>query len=306
MILITGATGNLGTELRWYLRESGHPAVSMVRREQAFETLTRAGYDTVLGDFDDAESLRLSLQGIEKAFLVCTPDEHLEEREMRFIRAAKRAGVREVVKVSALLATPDSPSPILRMHGAVEESLKASGMAYTILRPHGFMQTFFWMMAPAIRELGTLPCPAGDGRCAYIDLRNVARAAWVALTEEDHGNKTYELTGSESLSKSEIAARLSAATGQPINYVDIPEVPMLKSMHDMGVPESAVEHVAFVFQEIRRHQLAFTTDTLAELGIEATTWEQCAEDLAAGTTGAATSFVHPSATPLMRQHFFEI
>ncbi|MEM6796519.1 MAG: SDR family oxidoreductase [Acidobacteriota bacterium] len=296
MILITGSTGNTGGELSRLLSESGHEALCMTRRVEAQQDFERRGIRAVLGDFDDPESLEKALENVRSAFLVCTPDGDLEAREIRFIDAARKAGVEKIVKVSALLADPAAASPNLRMHAAVEQHLKASGLRYTILQPNGFMQTFFWMVAPAIQANGALLCPAGDGRCAMVDVRDVARAAWVALTQDGHDGNTYRLTGPESLDMAALAERFSRVFGKPVGYMNVPPEPMMQEMRQMGVPENSVQHVAEVFRLIQEDQLSFTTSALEELGIEPRNWERCAADLASGATAMATSFNEPQAS----------
>ena len=121
-ILLTGATGNTGRAIAEQLTKRGVPFVAMVRSDGRRRELEALGMTTIHGDFDDPESLERALAGIEKAYLVCTPDEHLIPREGAFIRAAASAGVRLVVKCSAYLAALDGPTQNLRSHGEIERT----------------------------------------------------------------------------------------------------------------------------------------------------------------------------------------
>lgn len=297
MILLTGATGNTGREIVRLLGSRGVPFRCMVRRDAAKDELERGGLTTVYGDFDQPESLEPALAGATAAYLVCTPDAGLVERESRFIEAAKAAGVGHVVKLSALLASKEAPTPNLRFHAQVEEKLVGSGVPYTLLRPNGFMQTLYFMSQAMIEAQGMMPCPAGQGSGSFVDLRDVAAAAVEVLTGSGHEGRAYDITGPEAVSFSRIAEILTGALGRPVAYVDLPEEEMAGAMAQLGVPGPAIEHVVGMFRWVREGRLAFTTGALLDLGVEATTYEQFAADLAAGKTGAATSFEPPGMPP---------
>ncbi len=294
MILVTGATGGTGSELVRLLSESDHPFRCMVRRPEALGTLSAQGIDAVLGDFDAPETLPSALGGVDKLYLVCTPDQHLADREIAMIDAAKQAGVSKIVKLSAFWTDLESPSPNLRLHAASESHLKSSGIDYTIIRPHGFFQTVFWMSAATIESQGLMPAPAGQGDAPYLDIRDVALAVLTCLTEDRHHNQTYEITGPASLTMDEIAGILSKSLGKTIVYADIPPEQMSAAMKAMGVAGSSVAHVAYVFRRIREGTSSFTTDTLGQLGITPRSWADFAADLSAGKTGMATSFKPPA------------
>ena len=159
-ILLTGATGNTGRIVAERLRERGHSFVGLTRSEARRRELEALGIDAVMGDFDEPESLGPALAGIDSAYLVCTPDEWLIPREVAFIRAARQAGVRRVVKCSAYGADLLGPSQNLRAHAAIEAELAGSGLEYTVVRPHGFMQTFTLLNWPMIVKAGAMSMPA--------------------------------------------------------------------------------------------------------------------------------------------------
>lgn len=298
MILVTGPTGGTGSLLIERLRRADIPFRAMVRREDAFEQLKSQGHKAVvMGDFDKPETLTPALDGISRAYLVCTPDEQLADRECRFVDAAAAQGIDRVVKLSAMWADSESPSPNLRAHHRVEEHLKAAAPDHSIIRPHGFFQTVYWMNLPGIqaeKDKGVMAAPAGDGKAPYLDIRDVVEVAFRCLTEDQHANQTYEITGPEALSMSEIAAVLGAAMGKSIMFMDIPEAQMEAMMRSMGVAESSIAHVSAVFKKIRQGQSETVFDTLQRLGIEPRTWRDFSRDLQTAETGAATSFEPPA------------
>jgi uncharacterized protein YbjT (DUF2867 family) len=289
-ILLTGATGNTGRIVAERLRERGHSFVGMARSAARRDELARKGFDVVLGDFDDPEGLVAALEGIERAYLVCTPDERLIPREVAFIRAAKRAGVRRIVKCSAFSADLLGPSQNLRAHAAIEGELIRSGLEYTIVRPHGFMQTFTMFNWPMIEKAGAMSLPAGDGGIPLIDVRDVAEVVVRALTEPGHERQTYDLTGPEVLDMYAQAQIIAGVLGQPVRYIPGNERGLALMMRLFGVPPTAAEHALVVFKWQREHRWETTTSTLSQLGIAATSFEQFVRDLVEGRTGGGNSF----------------
>jgi uncharacterized protein YbjT (DUF2867 family) len=141
MILITGASGNVGTELTKILAARGVPFRAMVRSPEAAQKIDApAGAEIVVGDFNDSAAISRALVGIERSFLLTNSSEQAEAQQSTFVAVARREGVRHIVKLSQLGADPGSPVRFLRYHAAVENAIRASGMAYTFLRPNLFMQ----------------------------------------------------------------------------------------------------------------------------------------------------------------------
>jgi uncharacterized protein YbjT (DUF2867 family) len=292
-ILLTGATGNTGRVVAERLRERGHSFVALVRSAARRDELASKGFDTVMGDFDDPDGLVAALAGIERAYLVCTPDERLIPREVAFIRAAKRAGVRRIVKCSAFGADLLGPSQNLRAHAAIEGELIRSGLEYTIIRPHGFMQTFTLLNWPMIEKAGAMSLPAGDGGMPLIDVRDVAEVVVRALTEPGHDRKTHDLTGPEVLDMHAQARIIAQELGRPVRYLPGDERWLALIMRLFGVPPTAAEHALVVLRWQREHRWETTTSTLSQLGITPTTFEQFVRDLIQGRTGGGNSFAPP-------------
>ncbi len=292
-IVLTGATGNTGQVIAAELKQRGVPFVAMVHSEARRAQLAALGVPSAIGDFDDPESLECVLEGAEKAYLVCTPDERLLPRETAFINAAKKVGVRHMVKCSAYLATIDSESPNLRSHGAIEKTLIDSGLAYTIIRPHGYMQTFTSFAWDTIQKAGVISLPGGDGKMPLVDVRDVAAVAVKALTESGHEGKIYDVTGPEAFDFYQMAATLERALGFPVTYLPSKESSLKMVMSALGVPTTPTEHVLKIFRMQREHKFDKVHTTLQELGIQPITYEQFVRDLVAGCTGGGSSFQPP-------------
>ena len=293
-ILLTGATGNTGQVVAEELQRRGLPFVAMVRSRANQAKLAAKGITTVTGDFDDPASLERALQGIDKAYLVCTPDEKLIPRETAFINAAKRAGVTHVVKCSAYWADVHGETQNLRSHGVIERALIESGLAYTIIRPHGFMQTFTLFSWHLIQKAGVISNPTGDGGMSLIDVRDVAQVAVKALTEAGHEGQAYDLTGPVALTGDDMAEILERVLGRPVTFLPGDERQLKMMMNILGVSATPTEHVVKIMKMTREHRLERVHHTLAALGIQPTTYEQFVGDLVAGRTGGGKSFQPPN------------
>ena len=225
MILITGATGTNGTELIKLLAAQGIPARAMVRHPDKAAAITLPGIEIVPGDFDQPETLRDALQGIEKAFLLTPSFQNAAELQTNFVNEAKKSGVQHIVKLSQLGADVNAPTRFLQYHGIVETAIKDSGIAYTFLRPNLFMQAMLSSM-PTIKAQNAIYAPIGEGRVSVVDVRDIAAVAFAAFTQAGHENRAYNLTGPQALSHAEMAAILSEVLGRTIQFVDIPPATM--------------------------------------------------------------------------------
>ena len=235
-ILITGATGNVGRELTKQLSARKVPFRAMIRSMQDAQALSALeGAETVVGNFDKAETLARALQGAERAFLLTNSSERAETQQSTFVEMARRTGVKHIVKLSQWAASPDSPVRFLRYHAAVERKIQESGLAYTFLRPNLFMQGLL-AFRETIMGQGKFFAAVGDARVSVVDVRDIAAAAAAALTGEGHEGKTYDLTGPQALSHGEMAEKLSGALRRVIEFVDVPPEAMREALIGAGLP----------------------------------------------------------------------
>ena len=209
MILVTGGTGLIGSELLRLLSQAGIPARALVRNPNKAQKLP--GITWVVGDLARPETLATAFEGAKSVFLLTHYFEDMVELQHNAIVAARAAGVTHVVKVSAFAASDHSKAPIGRWHYQVEKELQDSGIAWTMLRPHHFMQNLLAQAEYIIKE-GVIYSPSGDGKIPYIDSRDVAAVAFVTLTQPGHLGKQYVLTGSEAISYRQAAEIIGAAT----------------------------------------------------------------------------------------------
>lgn len=280
-ILVTGATGNVGSHLVRALRSQGAPVRAFVRDPQKAASRFGQGVDLAVGDFDEPGSLHRALTGVDTVFLTSSDSPWKVDHESAVIDAAAAAGVSRIVKLSTLGARVASPLPPFDWHGRIEQHLARAGVPFTILRSNFYMSNLL-MSAEEVRREGRLVAPAGDGRVGMIDPRDVAAAAAVLLTTPSQEDPEYLVTGPAAITFQEVAEALSAATGRPVTYIDVPLDAARAALVAARMPGWLVEHLPRVFATIREGGLARTTGTVRALtGREPRTIEEFTRDHAA-------------------------
>ncbi|WP_127754511.1 SDR family oxidoreductase [Devosia sp. 1566] len=254
MILLTGATGQVGLELAKQLAAQGLAARAMTRSAAAADKLKGlAGITPVTGDFDDLASLGAALQGVERAFLLTNSTERAEQQQLTFVAAAQRAGVRHITKLSQLHAAASSPVRFLRYHAAVEQAIRDSGMTFTFLRPNLFMQGFVGF-GGAIAATGKLFAPIGNARVSLIDNRDIAAVALAVLTTSGHEGQVYDLTGPQALTHEDMAMQIGMAIGQPVTFVEISPDVMRDAALTAGFPQWQADGLIEDYAHYARHE----------------------------------------------------
>jgi len=239
-VLVTGATGTVGRDVAKLLSKKG-AAVRAGVRDQA-KARQRFDDDIALAtfDFEDDSSFAGALDGVAKVFLLPPLLPNQVQLTSTFVDAAKRAGVRRIVKLSAVGVDDEIRFTVGKWHAANEQHIRESGLAFTFLRPNSFMQNFITYFPP--RD-GTIYLPWGNGKASLVDTRDIAAVAAEALTSDGHEGKTYTLTGPAALGIAEVASILSEVAGREINYVDVPESAARDGMLQAGVPQWQVEPI---------------------------------------------------------------
>lgn len=235
-MLITGATGNIGSELTKILSEHKIPFRAMVRsRKDAQALALLPGVEVVMGDFNDPATMAHALQDIERAFLLTPSSEQAEAQQLSFVEEAQKAGVRRIVKQSQLAAKRDSPVRFLHYHAVVEQAIQGSGMDFTFLRPNLFMQGLLGFRDSIVKQ-GKFFAAIGQARISAVDVRDIAAVAAAALIGPDHAGMIYTLTGPQALTHTEMAEGLSRALGHPIAFIDITPEAMRGALTGVGFP----------------------------------------------------------------------
>ncbi|MEP7123816.1 MAG: SDR family oxidoreductase [Byssovorax sp.] len=239
-ILVTGATGTIGSEVVKAL--AAKPGVTVrvaVRSAAKAEKLLGANVVPVDFDYEKPDTIAAAVKGADRVFLLTPFAENQVELGKLLIDAAKAAGVKHIVKLSAIGANIEPGIQLGRWHRATEKNIEASGIAYTFLRPANFMDNFIHYYPPG--GDGNIYLPLGTGACSYIDSRDIAAVAAAVLTEEGHYGKAYDLTGPEAVTTAEAASAIGAVSGRDVHYVDVPDAAASKAMTDMQMPGWMVE-----------------------------------------------------------------
>jgi uncharacterized protein YbjT (DUF2867 family) len=283
MILVTGATGKTGRELVRLLSSRGARFRILARNEEKARSLFGNGIDLVSGDLGRLETIEPAMRGVERLFLLSSPDPGSPRLQENAIAAAKRAGVTTVVKMSAIDASPNSTSRFLRLHGEMDQALARSGLTCTILRPHSFMQNTLGF-APTISTQGVFYTPR-SAALPLVDVKDIAAVACATLIENGHEGKTYTITGPETLSYAQVAEKIGAAIGKPVRYVEVPPEAAREGMLGAGIPEWIVGGLLELYSELGNDKVSRVTEQIA--GKKPIRFDEFARDHAAAFGGAS-------------------
>lgn len=263
-LLITGATGNIGSELTKLLAQRGIPFRAMVRNpDQQTELTALPGVEVVAGDFNDPSTLAAALRGMERAFLLTPSSEQAEVQQLRFVEEAQNAGVRHLVKLSQLAADEHSPVRFLRYHAVVEAAIRRIGMDFTFLRPNLFMQGLLSFRS-SIAESGQFFAPIGEAHISVVDVRDIAAVAAAALTEAGHAGRTYTLTGPESLTHTDMSQQLTATLGRPVTFVNVSSGQMRAALSSIGFPDWQADGLLEDYAHYSRNEAAAVASGVQE------------------------------------------
>lgn len=231
-ILVTGASGNIGSVLVQELKASGADFAVMTSKPGT----TIAGVETRHGDFGSVASLTAAFKGIDTLFLLFPLVENKLELAKNAAAAAKAAGVKHIVRSSGAGADATSAFALPKLQGEIDDILAATGIATTFLRPNVFMQNYVNYQSQAIKD-GTIYAADGGQAQSFVDTRDIAAVAARVLTNPvAHAGKAYTLTGAEALTGEQAAATISAALGKPVQHVSVPTEAAVATMNQWGMP----------------------------------------------------------------------
>ena len=271
MILVTGATGNIGSELVKQLVAKGTPVRVITRDEKKVSHLDPA-VERVIGDRHDPSVVRKAAQGADKVFMLAILFDKNHGADRLLIEEAKQAGAGQMVMISSGTVRIET-NAIGRLHREKEELIEQSGISWTFLRPGGFMSNSL-QWAETIKSQSKVFNPMGKGKTSPISPYDIAGVAAVALTSPGHEGKAYDLTGAELLSNPEQVEILSKVIGKPIDCVDIPVEVATERAIASGLPEALVKSLAELWVQVRTEAYTFHTNEVERLtGRPAQTFE---------------------------------
>jgi uncharacterized protein YbjT (DUF2867 family) len=284
-ILVTGASGNIGSEVVRQL-SSATPAVNIkaaVHSAQNIKNVKDGDRVKVVPiDYNESDTLREALKDVDKLFLL-TPDvPNAHELASNAVIEAKKAGIRHIVKQSVMGADLEADVGTMRLHRQVEKIIEQSGIPFTFLRPNEFMQNFINFHSSSIKENNAFYIPLEDAKVSLVDVRDIAAVAVKSLIDEDkHKNKTYLITGPEALSYHQVAEILSNATGKRISYVNISEEEAKAAMKEIGMSDWLINTVSELSDYFRKGKASEVSAAVEEVtGKKPISFYQFAKDYA--------------------------
>lgn len=222
MILVTGATGNVGREVIRRLEQNNVPLRALSRKPDAVKCTEKIEW--VKDDFTDANSLAQAVAGVDKIVLISPAHPDMVAYQTAVLKAAHAAGVKHIVKLSGLGAGPGAAIRLPRLHYEIEQKIIDAGIPYTFIRPNLFMQVLLGS-ADSIANEGAIYAPAGEGAISFTDVNDIANVITCAIGQPGHENKIYEITGPDALTYGHVAELIGNVLGKSIRYVAVsPEV----------------------------------------------------------------------------------
>jgi NAD(P)H dehydrogenase (quinone) len=237
LILVTGATGKIGSCIAGHLERLGRRVRLLARDPNKLSDFPAA--DKVKGDYGDVESLDRAFTGVLSAFIVsgyAEPGKRAKLHRNAFA-AARRAGVRYLIYLSTLGASPDSRFPMSRDHYESEQFLKATDVPHTILQDSFYSELAIQMF----NEEGVMKGPGGQGKVSWVGREEIAEAAAKLLASDEPLLGTFPMTGPSALGLSETAALVASLKQRTLRYEDEPADAAKEWRSKLGVPAWEVD-----------------------------------------------------------------
>ncbi|MFW6035700.1 MAG: SDR family oxidoreductase [Halothermotrichaceae bacterium] len=261
-ILITGATGNVGSEIIKLLEDKRCKITAAVRDITKAKKQLKHNIDYTRLDFLKQETYQNVLKNVNKIFLVRPPKiADVKQYIFPFIDIAKNIGVKQIVFLSLLGVEKNRFVP----HYKIEKYIKNSGIPYTFLRASFFMQNLNTTHQYDIKENKEIFVPAGKGKTSFIDVRDIAEVGALALVEVGHQNKAYSLTGDKALNYYQVAEIFSRVLDRNIEYTKPSIFKFYRRMRKRGLESSYILVMIGLYTTARLGLAKITTDQVEKL-----------------------------------------
>ncbi len=237
-ILLTGATGSVSSSVIRSLQGSGHRLIGLVRDKAKAKGLADQGVELRVGDLSLLRTVERAFEGVDVAWLLAAPGPNAPIQSSNALWAARLGGVKHVVRMSAIGAAHQAPNLNSRLHALSDSEIAGSGLPFTIVKPHFFMQNLLMMAARSVAEEGAIYMAMGDAKLPMIDVRDIgASVAAILANPKPHVGKTYTLTGPTAIGVDQVASAIGDAIGKPVKYVPVPVSAMVESLTKMGLDD---------------------------------------------------------------------
>ena len=268
MLLITGATGNLGASVVKQLLKQikADQFIVTSSNEKGVKKLQDQGLQARLANFNDTASMVAAFQGVSKLLLISTMEMNRYEQQSKVIDAAKEAGVKHVLYTS--LAIKDIQSSAIKdlmiSHFQTEDHLINSGLTYTILRNTMYAEALTEIVGPGLAA-DRINLPGGDGKVPYVLRAEMGEATANLLLQENQDNLIYNITGTNAYSYADLAKELSSLTGKEITYTNIDENEYKENLKAIGFPDFPIFLHSGTVADIRNKQYEIVETTTEKL-----------------------------------------
>jgi len=242
-IIVTGASGGFGQAAVRLLLDKvpASDLILMSRKPEKLAELAALGASVRYGDFDDSASMEAAFAGGERMLLISgVKVGHRVPQHGRAIDAARAAGVRHIAYTSFIGAASDNPALVTKDHSGTEALLRASGLAWTMLRDGQYADAMSDAAAPLAIRTGRWLSSTVEGRISFVAREDCIRTAVAVLTGAGHENRIYNVTGTETWSFREVAALTAEIAGVPIEYRVVSDDDLYAMWDSLGIPREPV------------------------------------------------------------------
>ncbi|MFC6053459.1 NAD(P)-dependent oxidoreductase [Acinetobacter sp. Ac_877] len=268
MILVTGATGQLGSSVISQLSKttSKDQFSIFARDETKASKYKEQGIEVRIGDFDQISSLGYAFKGVTKLLLISTMDFNRLEQHKNVIDAAKMAGVKHIIYTGLAIQNIETSNvkDLMQSHFDTEKYIQASGLDFTFVRNTMYTDAIPLIVGEKVFEQGVY-LPGGDGKVPYALRREMGEAIANLLVQENHENKTYNITGDVAYSYADIAQTLSQISNKNINYINADEAQFEQLLKDIQLPEFLIYLTKGTVIDIKQHQYEINSSDLKTL-----------------------------------------
>jgi uncharacterized protein YbjT (DUF2867 family) len=281
-ILLTGANGTISSATIRSLQGKGHRLIGLVRDAAKGKALTDLGVELRVGDMAQLRTIEHAFEGVDTAWLLAPPGASAPYQASNALWAARLGGVKHVVRMSAVGAAHDAPNLNSRLHALSDSEIAGSGLPFTIVKPHFFMQNLM-MALQSIAEQGAMYFALGDAKLPMVDVRDIgASVAAILANPASHAGKSYMLTGPAAVGIDEVATAIGTAIGKPVKYVPMPVAAAIDALSKRGLDDYNVVALRDYFTSYSRGWESQVTSAVKDLtGNEARSVAEFARDYAA-------------------------
>ena len=257
-ILITGSTGNIGSQISKNLLAQNIPFTAGINSSEIAE-------GKVFLDYNDEDNLKETFSGHDTVFLLFPMHSKMVDWAKSAVKAAKEANVKHIVRSSGAGADSSSAFFMPKTQGTIDDIIRNSGISYTITQPASFMQNFVNFFAHDIKN-GQVYQPVGNGKMGWVDVRDIAAVnTQILITPERFINQELTITGSENLSYGEALKIISDTTQKPVDFIDVPAENAIEAMKSYGMPQFNIDMLSSLNQIIKAGYAEGTTTTVKDI-----------------------------------------